>query len=241
MARGYLASITNTPPLIFRFQFNPDLLSEKKGFKYNEANSFGKWEFDKTQAASGFLPTLKGFGDDLKEWGSLLVATKPLEADTGEQRSFSLEFVLDATTGPEDEGFEPRYGGSILPDLAVLRSFMNPGWDPIEVVKALFSKDKPCWNKPPECTLVYGGLSLSCVMVDLNIKMTAFFPDGNPSRAEISCTLKEQTNSYSTLTDFIGRYVAVIESYARMNTAQIREEDALSLIPGAMPISKLFE
>ena len=40
---GYLANILNVPPLIFRFQFNPEMLIEKKSYKYEQANSFGQW------------------------------------------------------------------------------------------------------------------------------------------------------------------------------------------------------
>jgi hypothetical protein len=213
---GYLASIDNIPPLIFRFQFNPDLLSEKKTYKYREANAFGKWKFDQTSAGTGLVGTFSGLLTDVKEIGSLLVATKPLEPEEGDQRSFSLDFSLDANNpGPLDDG--EHYGGSIEPDLAVLRSFMNPSWDLIDVTKMVVSgfKDVPCWNKPPQCTLVYGDVSITCVMTDLNIKVTSFKDDGSPARADVSVTLKEQTFSFSPLTELIKRYVNVARSYDR--------------------------
>src|SRR3954469_3709323 len=149
MARktGYLASITlvpSLPPLIFRFQFNPDLLSEKKTYRYKEANGFGSWKFDQTAAASGFFGTLQGLSNDLNEWGSLIVATKPLEAEGGDPRTFSIDFSLDATVpGPMDG--DDHYGGSIEPDLAVLRAFMVPTIDVVDLVK-LFGGDFPCLN-----------------------------------------------------------------------------------------------
>jgi hypothetical protein len=213
---GYLACIDNVPPLIFRFQFNPDILSEKKSYKYREANSFGSWNFDQTSAASGVIGRLTGLYKDVKEIGALLVATKPLEAEEGDQRSFSIDFALDATVpGALDDG--DHYGGSIEPDLAVLRSFMNPSWDLIDVTKMVASsfKDVPCWNKPPECSLYYGGLSVTCVMTDLNIKVMSFFDDGKPSRAEVSVTLKEQTFSISPLSEFFTRHRDVFRSYDR--------------------------
>jgi hypothetical protein len=46
---------------------------------------------------------------------------------------------------------------------------------------------------------------MTCVMTDLNIKITAFQSDGSPARAEVSVTLKEQTFSVSPLIDFITR------------------------------------
>src|SRR6266540_3103000 len=98
---GYLANILNVPPLIFRFQFNPELLSEKKSFGYREANNFGEWKFDRTAAATGVVGGFFGLLDDLKEIGSLLVGTKPLEADAGKPRTFALDFVLDARPLPD--------------------------------------------------------------------------------------------------------------------------------------------
>jgi hypothetical protein len=211
---GYLASIENVPPLIFRFQFNPDLLSEKKSYKYTPANSFGQWGFDQATAGGGF--SLTGLWKDVKEIGALLVATRPLESNEGEARTFSIDFALDAKNpGPMDG--DNHYNGSIEPDLAVLRSFMNPSWDIIDVTKLVISgfKDVPCWTQPPQCSLSYGGLSLTCVMTDLNIKITAFQDDGSPARADVSVSLKEQTYSASPMVDFIKRHVNVAKSYNR--------------------------
>lgn len=219
MARktGYLASISlipTLPPLIFRFQFNPDLMSEKKSYRYKEANGFGSWKFDQTSAGSGILGTLAGLSKDLNEIGSLIIATKPLEAEGGDQRSFSIDFSLDATIpGPMDG--DSHYGGSIEPDLAVLRAFMVPTIDVIDVVK-MFSGDFPsCLNKPPPCNLFYGGLSVTCVMTDLNIKITAFQNDGKASRADVSVTLKEQSFSLSPVVEFFTRNINIAKSYNR--------------------------
>jgi hypothetical protein len=218
MARktGYLASITlvpSLPPLIFRFQFNPDLMSEKKSYRYKEANGFGSWKFDQTAAASGFIGTIAGLAKDVKEIGSLIIATKPLEAEGGDQRTFSIDFSLDATIpGPMDG--DNHYGGSIEPDLAVLRAFMVPTVDVVDVVK-MIGGDFPCLNQPPPCNLFYGGLSVECVMTDLNIKVTAFQDDGSASRADVSVTLKEQSYSISPLTEFITRNINIAKSYNR--------------------------
>jgi hypothetical protein len=218
MARktGYLASITlvpTLPPLIFRFQFNPDLMSEKKSYRYKEANGFGNWNFDQTAAASGFVGTIAGLAKDVKEIGSLIIATKPLEAEGGDQRTFSIDFALDATIpGPMDG--DSHYGGSIEPDLAVLRAFMVPTVDVVDVVK-MIGGDFPCLNQPPPCNLFYGGLSVECVMTDLNIKVTAFQDDGTASRADVSVTLKEQSFSISPLAEFITRNINIAKSYNR--------------------------
>jgi hypothetical protein len=207
---GYLANILNIPPLIFRFQFNPELLSEKKGFKYEQANSFGNWGFDQT-AAAGFI---KGLYKDAKEISSLLVATKPLEPVEGELRTFELEFKLDASMpGPLDGA--NHYGGSIKPDLALLRSFMVPSWDVLDLTKMIVDGKVACFNKPPACTLNYGGLSVECAMTDLNIKLVSFKDNGDPLRAEVTCTLKEQTFSIDPLVGTVTRLIDVGRSYAR--------------------------
>jgi hypothetical protein len=209
---GYLANVLNIPPLIFRFQYNPDLLTEKKSFKYDQANSFGQWGFDQTAAASvGAL----GLYKDIKEMGSLLVATRPLEAIEGELRSFELEFKLDASApGPVDNN--DHYGGSILPDLAVLRSFMSPTYTVTDIITMLADHRVGCFNRPPTCTLNYAALSVECVMSDLTIKHTAFQDNGDPLRAEVACTLKEQTYSTDPIIDMAKRtFWYIPKSYAR--------------------------
>lgn len=212
---GYLANILNVPPLIFRFQYNPDLLTEKKSYKYDQANSFGQWGFDQTSATSGFVSGALGLYKDLKEIGSLLVATRPLEAVEGELRSFELEFRLDASApGPVDGS--DHYGGSILPDLAVLRSFMNPTYTITDIVSMLADRRPGCFNRPPTCTLNYAGLRTECVMTDLTIKHTEFQDNGDPLRAEVSCTLKEQTFSTDPILEMALRtFRDVPKSYAR--------------------------
>jgi len=232
MPKGYLANVLNIPPLIFRFQYNPDFLQEKKSYKYKEANSFGQWKFDRTQAGAGVVGTLAGLYDDVKEIGSLLVATKPLEPEEGDQRTFALDFVLDATALAPGEAGTAHFGGSIEPDLAVLRSFVNPSWDLIDVIKMIGKKEVGCFSKPPECSLFYGGISSTCVMTDLNIKMVSFFPDadpnaGQPSRAEVSVTLKEQSFSVTPIVDMGKRLIGVAKSYGRPTIG----EDFLATTP----------
>ncbi len=240
MERGLLANVFAIPPLIFRFQYNPDLLQERKRYKYQQANSFGRWTFDQTSAASGFIDTVGGLWEDLKEIGPLLTATKPFEALEGEPRQYQLEFRLDALEpGPMD--VDDHFGGSIEPDLSVLRSFMYPGWDDIDAIawiaKGLGGKgwSPPCWNRPPTCTLVYGPLSFDCVMEDLDIKITDFKEDLSPARAEVSVRLLEQTHSATPITDFIGRTVDVASTLGRKGYG----EDFLNASP-FMPIVNLF-
>src|SRR3712207_3727364 len=105
MGRGYLANVETIPPLIFRFQFNPDMLSDKKSFKWSQAQRFGQWGLDQARAgaAVGAFSAVTGFLKDVKEISALLVATKPLEPQEGELRTIALDFELDALgRGPHD-------------------------------------------------------------------------------------------------------------------------------------------
>jgi hypothetical protein len=210
---GYLVSFLNVPPLIFRFQYNPEIVTEKKSYKYEQANGFGQWAFDQTSAGVGIGKAL-GLYKDAKEIGSLLVATRPLEPVEGELRTFELEFKLDASVpGPMDG--DDHFGGSIMPDLAVLRSFMTPSYDLPDIVTMMVEKRGVCFVKPPLCTLNYAGLSVECAMTDLTIKHTAFKDDGDPLRADVRVTLKEQTFSTDPVVGTLKRLVHVALSYKR--------------------------
>lgn len=123
---GYLASIFNIPPIIFRFQFNPEMMTEKKAYEY-QPGTLGQFGFDKTSAASGF-GVIGGLVDDFKEIGSILTNVKPLTATEGKPREIALEFTLRAgeITEALSEISDGYVRDSIEPDLATLRSFMNP-------------------------------------------------------------------------------------------------------------------
>jgi hypothetical protein len=117
---------------------------------------------------------------------------------------------------------------------------MNPSWDLIDVGKMVLSgfKDVPCWHKPPLCTLVYGGISTDCVMTDLNIKMTSFFENGQPSRADVSVTLKEQSYSVGVVLDFLQRYGGVFRSYGRSG---FWDEDVPAVTPGVSTVKSIAD
>lgn len=215
MARrtGYLSNIDNIPPLVFRFQFNPEVLSDKKSYKYDPAPSFGLWSFDQAKAAGSPLAVLAGLFGDLKQMGPLLLNTKPFDPKEGEPRQITLEFKLDASVpGPLDDA---SGHGSILPDIAILRSFMVPGMGFSDVITAMIKKEVGCFIRPPTCGVSYGHVSMTGVMTDLDLKIVDFFEDGEPRRAEVSCTVKEQTFSMYPIADTIGRIVNVSKAIAR--------------------------
>lgn len=241
--RGYLANWKNVPPLIFRFQFNPELLQEKKSFKYNESES-GSWDFSNTSEDTGpwytrIFTTPYAVYKDLKEIGPKLVNTRGLSPETGGQRTFAIDFQLDSSVVGEGvtAGNANPYGGTIEPDLAILRSFMVPSADVIDLIKGIAGRGDESMFKPPECTLIYGGLSVDCVMENLNIKITAFNPDHTPQRAEVSVTLKQQTKSISPVLEHITRNVDVGKSYVREGFG----EDYLNVLPGVSAVRHIFE
>jgi hypothetical protein len=241
--KGYLANLLTVPPLIFKFQFHPEILSEKKGFEYREAHELGEWAFDKAVKAAGITEgsTLAraakvagGAFDDLKHFGSLLVGTKAMDPVSGRPRTFALEFALDARAKPDDAAastFDPAVRRRIEPDLAVLRSFMNPTLD----IPALLARE-PVWTKPPTCQLKLGDVELECVMTDLNIKITKFKLDLTPERAEVGLTLSEQTRSISTSIDVFTRNLEVVKSYG-----QLSKDDVLQQIPGFGFVQDAFD
>lgn len=247
--RGLLANILNIPPLIFRFQRNPEILQEKKRYKYQQANNFGQWGFDQTAAggALGVFKGMKGLWEDLKEIGPLLTQTKPYEPMEGEPRRYSLEFRLDALEpGPMDLGGD-HFGGSIEPDLAVLRSFMYPSYGDLDVV-SFFANGLagqgwhlPCWNAPPMCTLVYGPLSFDCIMEDLDIKITDFQEDLSPLRAEVKVSLAEQTNSTTPVTEWISRNFAAGRALGREGIGEDFAAASPILVPLVNSIGSLFK
>ena len=220
MARitGYLAQLDNTPPLIFRFQFNPEMLQEKRSFKYHGANQFGRWDFTEFGKASGLIGSAVGLYKDLKAAGPTLTKTQGLEADDGEPRAIELEFKLDATVAGPLDG-DQHYGGSIEPDLALLQ------------------KQFPCPGPPPECKLVYAGLSIDCVIKDLNIKHVAFMDNGKPMRAEVTATLQEQSYSIAPVVEYVTRTALVVRSYFRQGIGM----DLLRVAPVTGAITSLFE
>ena len=223
MARrtGYLSCVENIPPLVFRFQFNPEILSDKKSLNYDKGQ-FGQWRLDNFQSMGGSLLSLsglKGLKNDAKEIGALLMNTKPLESKEGEPRQITLEFKLDASVpGPLDG--DSHYDGSILPDIQTLRSFMAPSIDVFDLLDILATRNAPCWKTPPTCSVSYGHVSMTGVMTDLDIRVVDFFEDGNPKRAEVTATVKEQTYSMSPIIDTITRTVYVAKSYTRKGFLQ---------------------
>ncbi len=216
---GFIASPLNIPPLVFQFQYNPEILSLKKSFNYRQAESYGEWGFEKTvsavQGAAGLWKgpaAVTGVIDDLKDFGSLLTKTKPLEAQEGEPQTIGVEFKLDASPSAQDLAdsmHDPLMKREeIDTDLAVLRSFMFPSWELFDLFD-VFQGKKLCPTRPPEVSFVHGGVSITGHITDLNIKITDFTEKGKPMRADVDLTIKEQTRSFGPIGDLIKRLYLV--------------------------------
>ncbi|HEY3141544.1 MAG TPA: hypothetical protein VGJ86_10470 [Acidimicrobiales bacterium] len=230
---GYLANVFNIPPLVFRFQIPPDLLSEKSRYGYTPSQGMGKWKFDQTDAAVGAIGTITGLLEDLKEMGSLLTNTKALAPSEGEPRVFELEFHLYAGRLPDNA---PSPDSEIEQYLALLRAFMVPGVDIFSAVKDIVSLSPPCLNKPPEVSFKYGPISATCVMTDLNIKILSFNGDGTAQHAQVNTTLKEQTHAIAPIVESVKRTVTIFADMGRDGYA----EDLLIATPGVGAIAELF-
>ena len=235
---GYIANVLNIPPLVFRFQINPTVLSEKRTYEYEEATALGPAGFDKTKkgvSAGGFSAVtgfIGGLVEDVKEWGPLLTDTAPLQPKIrgGKPRTFDLEFVLDATWLQPDGS--NRWGeATIEPDLQILRSFVQPSFGWFDLGDVFGGKLEEAW-KPPEVSLKYGGVSCTGVMSDLNIKVVSFFDDGKPWRAEVTAVIKEQVKSISAVTGFVERLY---------DTGKAALQTPIADVAAASPIGFLFD
>lgn len=235
MARipGYIANVLAVPPLVFRFQFNPDAVQESRSYKY-EATKAGKWELPAKPKLS--LSYIGDLIDTLKGYGPILTGSEGLTPDKPTPRQIKLEFQLDATVpGPADGA--DHYGGSIEPDLALLRSFVNPGYEIQKLAPEIVAGRFPQPCEPPPCTFIYAGLAMDCVMTDLNIRHVAFKEDGSPLRAEVSCTLDEQSYAVGAVGDFITRTAYAVRANWREGIGM----DYLRTTPGVGTVTRLFE
>jgi hypothetical protein len=215
---GYIANVLQVPPLVFRFQMNPSVLSEKRSFEYKDqpAAAVTPVPTAKPDEKPSMLGAVTGFlggaYEGAKKLGPKLTATTPVSAgpQAGKPRVIELEFPLDANWTEPDGSY--RWGSPRIDlDLQILRSFVNPGLAITDVLDALGGVFLDKW-KPPELSLRYGGVSLTGVMTDLNIK--------------------EQTYSIAAVTGTIGRL---------LDTGNAALRTPIGDIAAASPIGGLFD
>ena len=183
---GYLANILNIPPLIFRVPVQPGSSSaRRRASSTREANSFGNWGFDQHRGAERLHRQRRwGLYKDAKEISWLLVATKAARARGGRSpRTFELEFKLDASVpgpagrrGTTRRGHQARSCSPALLHGALLWDVLRPDEDDHGTARWRLLR-----QRPPACTLNYGGLSVECAMTDLNIKLVVIQGQRRPA------------------------------------------------------------
>lgn len=160
--RGFLANVDVVPPLVVKFQFNPQSLTDTKE------------------------PVYANRRDGLSRGGTRLVYT----GDGPRRISFDLrlhglERGLDLTNPtPVDNG--------ISTELAKLRSFLYPREDATSVVAAFTTSGGGGRRlvAPPTCLFGFGATVLECVVTNLQIVETQHNSALAPVRADISVTLQ---------------------------------------------------
>jgi len=202
--RGYLAQILTIPPLIYPFQYNPTQISDSRRLNWKGDGGLGA-------GASG----LKGAAKMGKKFSGSTLKSFNADAD----RTINFKFLID---GRELRSGEPSRrrpdSGSILGDLAVVRSFAYPqmldvlslATEVLSLATEVFPGGSPDWdkvffNEPPPVVLVFGSTSIDGYITELKITENQFNSDLDPIRAEVEITMIERVDSLSFLIDTLKR------------------------------------
>ncbi|HET6339857.1 MAG TPA: hypothetical protein VFG30_41895 [Polyangiales bacterium] len=216
--RGYLANILNVPPLIYPFQYNPTQISESKANTLRSSTPAATLS-SALEATLGFAgaalslnisAAASGFKTARQKLARTLSNTELYDFNVEGPRKFSFKFVVD---GREKRPGEPDRrrsdSGSVLPDLAIIRSFVFPALaDLMDLASAALGptpEGRVFFKKPPTCLLVMGSRSVEGFITDLKITETAFNADLEPTRAEIEIQMTENTDSISFIVDAFKR------------------------------------
>ncbi|QQM44580.1 CIS tube protein [Streptomyces liliifuscus] len=202
--RGYLAQLLTIPPLIYPFQYNPAQISDSRRLN---------WSTDRTpNKEKGYF---RGLTRQLELKGQRFSGStlKSFKADA--ERTVSFRFVIDGRELRPGEPARRRDGsGSILGDLAVIRSFAYPQM--VDVLKLAsgvvdaFSaaaptgpepQDEIFFHEPPPLLLVFGSTTVDGVVSELRINETQFNADLDPVRAEVEISMTERVDSLSFMID----------------------------------------
>jgi hypothetical protein len=218
--RGYLASILTIPPLIYPFQYNPTQLNDTKTVEWDRrqpsipargveglvsgvAGAFGGGGLFSGLAATAIAsPQLLGrtfSAADLRKFKS------------ERARTLNFKFTIDGREKRPGEPERRREDGTILPDLAILRSFVYPRvGELLDILNSAFGSEGDRWikiwfNKPPTALLVLGDMSVEGFVTDLKITETMFNADLDPVRAEVEISMIEKIDSLSFIIESVKR------------------------------------
>lgn len=223
LKRGYIACLTNLPPLLYYFQYNPGEISISKTVTYdtkgiasgdNQSSALDRgYQVQQTpgmisslmSSAGGFFSTAeqKRFSREGDRVLTFRLFINGAESGPREPSSFRQDPVDQLFTG----GGKPQH---ILEDLAILESFVYPS--PGNILDVLgqaavslgMSKKGPGWAniwfaQPPVASVSLGDISFEGFVTDLRTKVIQWNSDLEPTRAEVDMTVLEKPDSLTAL------------------------------------------
>jgi hypothetical protein len=203
--RGYLAQVLTVPPLIYPFQYNPSQINDSRKLNWQERSPTPRTSGSSMLGSvlGSLKPALEATGKTLS--GSTL---KSFKADA--DRTVNFKFLVDGRElRPGEPARRRPASGSILGDLAIIRSFAYPQMlDVLALAGAVGGGadwNKVFFNEPPPAVLVFGSTSVDGYVTDLRITETQFNADLDPVRAEIEITMVERIDSLSFVVDAVKR------------------------------------
>ena len=134
-------------------------------------------------------------------------------------RTISFRLVIDGREQRPGEPSSRRENGTILGDLAMLRSFVYPALlEATDLLDAVLGSGCDRWsriffNEPPTALLILGDRVTEAFVSNLNITENMFNANLDPVRAEVSITLIEKIDSLSFILDSAKRmYLTAAQS-----------------------------
>jgi hypothetical protein len=229
--RGYLANISILPPLIYPFQYNPQRLSDSKSVSWGRRTPIsenGGLEGRLNSAVPGQVTNgFQALDVAASGFGRIFSAADLKQFESEGDRTLSIQFDIDGREARPGESERRRQDGTVLSDLAILRSFVYPQIVELsEFFEAATSSGCDRWsqvwfNEPPTALLIMGELTVECYVSSLQINETLFNADLNPVKAEVQMSLIEKTDSYSFVLDTLKRIGRAAYSSAYENIGDI--------------------
>jgi hypothetical protein len=165
-ARGFLASLDLTPPLLVEFQYNPREINDRRGVTYATRN------------APGLVMPVRHYTNG---------------GDRTFTFRIDLDGRYSGQDGPALRiAVEPD--GSILPELNKYRAFMYPATDRWPQATGSFAPlfdENQEFASPPVCVFGWGDRLVTCVVSSLTIDEQVFNARLAPLRAKVQVTLTE--------------------------------------------------
>ena len=181
LMRGFLASYKTFPPLVVAFKFNPETVSDTKAANY----------VDRDPDLGGNAP------------GKFYTG--------GGHRTISFDLKLHGLEQGNVIVSPSPIENGISIELAKLRSFMYPRWDPFDSVS--ISAQGKRVTSPPTCIFGFGTKILECVITDMTISETQYNSVLAPVRADVRITLiviEDEDNSFYQADKYRRKVLAAI-------------------------------